>query len=195
MGQGVVTREQIAVDDVTKNIRDSYGKLIIEIDAANTVLNKNVELFEKVAKAADNDKKSIDQLTIARSAAEKAVDQANATGKFDYLLGYEVLAFNGDNSLETVTVRNVKTQEEQDITVEGAFVFIGQVPETGFIKDLGITNKYGYIVVDKNMATSIPGIYGIGDVIDKDLRQIVTAAADGTIAAVQISKYIESLGN
>jgi len=125
----------------------------------------------------------------------KAVDQANATGKFDYLLGYEVLAFNGDNSLETVTVRNVKTQEEQDITVEGAFVFIGQVPETGFIKDLGITNKYGYIVVDKNMATSIPGIYGIGDVIDKDLRQIVTAAADGTIAAVQISKYIESLGN
>jgi len=125
----------------------------------------------------------------------KAVDQANATGKFDYLLGYEVLAFNGDNSLETVTVRNVKTQEEQDITVEGAFVFIGQVPETGFIKDLGITNKFGYIVVDKNMATSIPGIYGIGDVIDKDLRQIVTAAADGTIAAVQISKYIESLGN
>jgi thioredoxin reductase (NADPH) len=125
----------------------------------------------------------------------KAVDQAKETGKIDFMLGYEVISFNGDNELTSVTLRNVKTKEEQELATEGAFVFIGQVPETGFIKDLGITNKYGYIVVDKNMATSIPGIYGIGDVIDKDLRQIVTAAADGTIAAVQISKYIESLGN
>ena len=95
--------------------------------------------------------------------------------------------------METVTVRNVKTQEEQDITVEGAFVFIGQIPETKFLEGLGVTNKYGYIEVDAGMRTKVPGIFGIGDVLDKELRQIITAASDGTIAAVNVSKYIEKL--
>jgi thioredoxin reductase (NADPH) len=123
----------------------------------------------------------------------KAIDQAKATGKMDFMLGYEIISFNGDNNLETITVKNVETQEQQDVKVDGAFVFIGQVPETTFIKDLGITNKWGYIETNADMSTKIPGIYGIGDVIQKQIRQIVTAAADGTIAAVAISKYIEGL--
>ena len=77
--------------------------------------------------------------------------------------------------------------------VEGAFVFIGQIPETGFIKDLGVTDKWGYIEVNAKMATKIPGIYGIGDVLNKELRQIITAASDGSIAAVEVSKYINEL--
>ena len=126
-------------------------------------------------------------------ADQKAIDQAKATGKMDFLLGYEVVSFNGKDNLETVTIRNAETKEEQDIAVEGAFVFIGQVPTTDFAKDLNITNKWGYIDAKADMSTSVPGIYGIGDVIQKDLRQIVTAAADGSIAAVAVSKYIETL--
>ena len=90
-------------------------------------------------------------------------------------------------------MRHAKTKETQDIIVEGAFVFIGQIPETNFIKDLGITNKWGYIEVDTKMATKVPGVYGIGDVLDKELRQIITAASDGSIAAVEVSKYINEL--
>jgi len=123
----------------------------------------------------------------------KAIDQAKATGKMDFMLGYEIISFNGDNSLESITIKNVETQKEQDMKVDGAFVFIGQVPETSFIKDLGITSKWGYIEANADMSTRVPGIYGIGDVIDKQIRQIVTAAADGVIAAVAISKYIEGL--
>ena len=123
----------------------------------------------------------------------KAIEQAKATGKMDFLLGYEVVSFNGKSQLETITIRNAETKEEQDVKVDGAFVFIGQVPEVSFIKDLGITNKWGYIKTNADMSTSIPGIYGIGDVIEKELRQIVTAAADGSIAAVAVSRYIESL--
>jgi len=123
----------------------------------------------------------------------KAIEQAKATGKMDFLLGYEVVSFNGESQLETITIRNAETKEEQDVKVDGAFVFIGQVPEVSFIKDLGITNKWGYIKTNADMSTSIPGIYGIGDVIEKELRQIVTAAADGSIAAVAVSRYIESL--
>ncbi len=111
----------------------------------------------------------------------------------DFLLGYEIVSFNGKDKLESVTIRHARTKEEQNIVVEGAFVFIGQIPETGFIKDLGITNQWGYIEVDAKMATRIPGIYGIGDVLDKELRQIITAASDGSIAAVEASKYINEL--
>lgn len=119
-----------------------------------------------------------------------AIDELNETGKADYLLGYEVVSFNGEDKLDSVTVRNVQTKEEQDIHVQGAFVFIGQVPETTFVKDLGITNQWGYIEADENMATKVKGIYAIGDVVDKDLRQIITAANDGSVAAIQVGKYL-----
>jgi thioredoxin reductase (NADPH) len=119
-----------------------------------------------------------------------AIEELNETGKADYLLGYEVVSFNGEDKMESVTVRNVETKEEKDVVVQGAFVFIGQVPETGFVKDLGITNKWGFIETDENMATKVPGIYAIGDVVDKELRQIITAANDGSIAAIQVGKYL-----
>lgn len=123
----------------------------------------------------------------------KAVDQLNATGKAEYFLGYEVVSFNGANELETVTIKHRETGETKDLVAEGAFVFIGQVPEVSFAKDLNITDDWGYIIANADMSTSVPGIFGIGDVIQKDLRQIVTAAADGSIAAVAVSKYIETL--
>lgn len=120
-----------------------------------------------------------------------AVDEAKETGKMDFMLGYEVVSFNGDQQLESITLRNVETKEESDLKVEGAFVFIGQIPEVSFAKELDITNKWGYIEVNEKMETRVPGIYAIGDVIDKELRQIVTAAADGSIAAVEVAKYLE----
>ncbi|MCK5762088.1 MAG: FAD-dependent oxidoreductase [Candidatus Izimaplasma sp.] len=123
----------------------------------------------------------------------KAVDEAKATNKMDFLLGYEILSFDGKDKMESVTIRHAKTKEEKVIEAQGAFVFIGQIPETGFIKNLRITNKWGYIEVDAKMQTRISGIYGIGDVLDKELRQIITAASDGSIAAVEASKYINEL--
>ncbi|MFP4286164.1 MAG: NAD(P)/FAD-dependent oxidoreductase [Candidatus Izemoplasmataceae bacterium] len=123
----------------------------------------------------------------------KAVDQAKATGMIDFKLGYEVLSFNGDTKLESITVRNNKSQEVEELDLQGAFIFVGQIPETSFVKDLGITSDYGYIKVNEKMETKVPGIYGIGDVIEKQLRQIVTAASDGAIAAQASAKYIEQL--
>ncbi len=126
-------------------------------------------------------------------ADKKAIDQAKATGKIDFILGHEVVSFNGDTKLENVTIRNVETKEESVLDVQGAFIFIGQIPETEFVKPLGITNEWGYLDVNARMETKIPGIYGIGDVIVKELRQIVTAASDGAIAAQVCAKYLEVL--
>lgn len=162
-------------------------KEIIVVGGGNSAIEEAVYLTKMVKRI------TVVNFVETLQADAKAIDQANETGKIDYMLGYEVLSFNGDNELTSVTLRNVKTQEVTEIPTEGAFVFIGQVPETSFIKDLNITDKWGYIVVDHNMQTSVPGIFGIGDVIQKDLRQIITAASDGTIAAVNVSKYIETL--
>lgn len=123
----------------------------------------------------------------------KSIDQAKDTGMVDFLLGHEVASFNGEKKLENVTLRDVHTKEEKLLDVEGAFIFIGATPATEFVKNLGITNKYGFIEVNARMETKIPGIYGIGDVIEKELRQIVTATSDGAIAAQRSTKYIESL--
>ncbi|MDC0559157.1 FAD-dependent oxidoreductase, partial [Candidatus Izimaplasma bacterium] len=99
----------------------------------------------------------------------KAVDDAKQTGKMDFMLGYEVLSFNGDKNLESITLRNVETKEETELKVEGAFVFIGAIPVSSFAKDLNITNKWGYIEVNEKMETKVPGVYAIGDVLDKEL--------------------------
>jgi len=121
------------------------------------------------------------------------IEKAKKNDMIDFILGHEVVSFNGDDKLSGVTIKDVETNEEKDLDVQGAFIFIGHLPNSDFVRDLGITDERGFIKTDENMATAVPGIYTIGDVIQKNLRQIVTAAADGSIASQQVSKYVESL--
>ena len=76
------------------------------------------------------------------------------------------------------------------MAIDGIFIYVGLVPNTDFLDDL-ITMKNGYILTDADMRTNTPGVYAAGDVRDKLLRQVVTAAADGAIAAFAAEKYIE----
>ena len=85
---------------------------------------------------------------------------------------------------------NKQTGEEEIIPANGVFPYIGADPVTKFVKDLGITNEQGYLVVNEDMSTAIHGIYGAGDVCAKVLRQVVTATNDGAIAAQSALKYI-----
>lgn len=158
---------------------------IAVIGGGNSAIEEAVYLTKTVKKI------TVINILPTLQADAKAIEEADATGKIEYMLGYEVVSFNGDTQLESVTLRNAETKEETDLKVEGAFVFIGQIPEVSFAKDLDITNKWGYIEVNEKMETRVKGIYAIGDVIDKELRQIVTAAADGSIAAVEAAKYLE----
>ena len=158
---------------------------IAVIGGGNSAIEEAVFLTKTVKKI------TVINILPTLQADQKAIEEADATGKIEYMLGYETVSFNGDNNLESITLRNTETKEEVDLKVEGAFVFIGQIPEVSFLKDLDVTNKWGYIEVDAKMATRVPGIYAIGDVIDKTLRQIVTAAADGSIAAIEVAKYLD----
>lgn len=121
------------------------------------------------------------------------IEKAEKNDKIDFILGHEVKSFNGEDKLESVTIRDVESKGERTLDVQGAFLFIGQIPNTEFVKGLDITNKQGYIKTNDKMETGVPGIYAIGDVIEKDLRQIVTATSDGAIASQQVANYVEGL--
>jgi len=103
----------------------------------------------------------------------------------------------GDGLLESIVLKNVKTGEltehfadENDGTF-GCFVFVGYLPNSELFKDHITLAEGGYIPTDDDMRTNVPGVFAAGDIRVKSLRQVVTATADGAIAAVQAEKYIE----
>lgn len=131
-------------------------------------------------------------------AAKSIQDKAFKNEKIKFMWDTVVKELGGDGILSSMIVENVKTGElttieadEEDMTF-GLFGFIGYLPKTELFKDI-LNLENGYIVTDENMKTNIDGVFAAGDVRVKSLRQVVTAAADGAIAAVQVEKYIESV--
>ncbi|MDH4263262.1 MAG: FAD-dependent oxidoreductase [Spirochaetia bacterium] len=94
-----------------------------------------------------------------------------------------------------VTIENVKTKEVNTISSDGVFIFIGMSPNGKIIPEEIQRNQWGYILSNSEMATNLPGVYVVGDIREKSIRQAITAASDGCIAAVQAERYIESLHN
>ncbi len=93
-----------------------------------------------------------------------------------------------DNFLNGLVVHNKKTNKKQNLRVDGCFLYIGHVPNTEMFTSLGILNDKNYIPVDSSMRTKYPLVYATGDVIEKDLYQIVTAVSEGAIAATTLMK-------
>jgi thioredoxin reductase (NADPH) len=130
-----------------------------------------------------------DQLRATKILQERAFKNE----KIKFIWNSVVDEIKGQDMVEEVIVKNVKTGEKTSVLVNGVFVAIGLVPNTSFVKDLVKLNEQGYIITDENMGTGVPGLYAAGDVRQKSLRQVVTAVADGAIAAVEAGKYLESL--
>lgn len=100
---------------------------------------------------------------------------------------------NKDGKVGSVTLLDKKTNEEYEFETDGVFVYIGMDPLSEPFKSLGITNEEGYIPTNENMETSVPGIFAAGDIREKELRQIVTATGDGSIAAQSAQHFIENM--
>jgi thioredoxin reductase (NADPH) len=98
----------------------------------------------------------------------------------------------GDSRVRSVVLENTLSHELTEEPFDGIFIFIGSTPQTGFLKDIAIQfDESGYIITDCNMQTSIAGLFAAGDVRATPFRQIVTAAADGAIAARSAASYID----
>ena len=117
-------------------------------------------------------------------------DRAFANEKIRFIWGSVVKEIKGDKRVSSVMVENVKTGEISEHEFDGVFIYVGLEPVSEFVKDLGITNEAGWIVTDNHMKTAISGIYAIGDVREKDLRQVTTAVGDGAVAGQEVYKYI-----
>ena len=95
-----------------------------------------------------------------------------------------------DMKITGVRIKNLKTGEITEKAFGGLFVYIGIDPMTDTVKDLGITDEIGWIITDQGMQTKVPGIFAVGDVRQKDLRQITTAVGEGALAGQGVYKYI-----
>lgn len=136
-----------------------------------------------------------DQLRAAVSIQEKAFRNE----KLHFMWDSVVEEVSGDGILDRMVVRNVKTGDLTEVLADpedgmfGLFGFIGYLPNTELFEGTGLVMENGYIPTDENMHTNIPGVYGAGDLRVKSLRQVVTAAADGAIAACQAERYVADL--
>ncbi len=99
---------------------------------------------------------------------------------------------SGETTVNEVTVKNIRSGETKSLTVSGVFVYVGTRPVSDLVAKLIQLDEQGYIITNENMHTSRPGIFAAGDIRQKMLRQVVTAVADGAIAAVSAEKYIET---
>ena len=118
-------------------------------------------------------------------------ERAFANEKISFIWDSVVKEIKGDDRRVTsVVFENVKTGQISESDFGGVFVYVGLDPVNDFVKDLGICDEAGWIVTDQHMKTSIAGIYAIGDVRQKDLRQITTAVGDGAVAGQEVYKYI-----
>lgn len=162
-------------------------KEIIVIGGGNSALEEAVSLTKYASK-----------VTVVHQfdhfqAFEHAVEEARSNPKISFLMESAITRFFGNEKLESVDILNLASGVTSNLKTDGAFIFIGYVPNTEFLKGIVNLNQWGEMVVDSNMSTNIEGVYAAGDSTAKKYRQVTTAVADGTIAALAASSYINDL--
>ncbi|WP_105144238.1 thioredoxin-disulfide reductase [Streptococcus suis] len=127
--------------------------------------------------------------------AQKVIqDRAFANEKINFIWDSVVEEIKGDDlRVQSVVIKNVKTEEVSELDFGGVFIYVGLDPMTDSVADLGITDEAGWIITDEKMATSKSGIYAIGDIRQNQLRQIATAVGNGAVAGQEVYNYITEL--
>ncbi|MGL5296544.1 MAG: thioredoxin-disulfide reductase [Culicoidibacterales bacterium] len=162
------------------------NKHVMVIGGGNSAVDEAIHLAKTSAKVTivhRRDEFRADQISLNRA---EAIENIEIMRSF---VAEEILEEN--NKVAGVVLRNVKTDELVTLEdVEGVFVYVGVDPITEMVVELGVTNEWGYVLVDENMETKIPGLYAAGDVIEKKIRQVVTAVNDGAIAAERVKHQL-----
>jgi len=127
----------------------------------------------------------------ALRAAKILQDRALSNPKIKFIWDSVVAEILGDGKVESARIKNVKTNKENVVPCAAVFIFVGNIPNTGWLKGVVDLSPDGYIVADDDLNTSRQGIFAAGDCRKKLLRQVVTACADGATAAVSARLYVE----
>jgi len=130
-----------------------------------------------------------DRLRATKILQQRALDNP----KIEFCWNSVVDEIQGQDTIAGVLLKDVKTGDQRLLDVEGVFIYVGLKPASGLVRDLVKLDQFDYVITDENMMTTQPGLFSAGDVRSKSLRQVVTAVADGAIAAVAAEKYLEAL--
>jgi thioredoxin reductase (NADPH) len=120
-------------------------------------------------------------------------DKAFANPKIEFLWDTVVESITGDKLVREIKLRNVKTGNVSSLAVSGVFVAVGLRPNTGYLKELLTLDEGGFIPVNGQMETGVPGVYAAGDIRAGSIRQVVSAAGDGATAAIAAERFISSV--
>ena len=123
-------------------------------------------------------------------AAATLVDRVKRAENVELVLDATVVGLSGEDRLSAVTVENKFTKEQRELSVGGLFVAVGILPRTELVQGQLDLDEGGFIVTDKYMQTSVPGVFAAGDIRNTPLRQVVTACADGAVAAIKAIEYV-----
>lgn len=130
-----------------------------------------------------------DQLRAGATLQRRAKDNS----KIEFVWNSVVEGVNGANKVESLTVKNVVTGEVADLKTDGVFVYIGHLPNNQLFRDKLEMDEEGYLITDKLMRTSVPGIFAAGEIQDHRFKQAATSAGQGVAAAMEVEKYLADL--
>ena len=160
------------------------GEEVAVVGGGNTAVEEGVYLTKFASKVYIIHRR--DEFRADRAAIEHAMSNPKVVPVWNSV----VERIEGDGVVENLVLKNVKTGELSDLKVAGVFMFVGQTPDDDCVRGLVKAEKGGWILVNEHMETSVEGIFAAGDVCSKHLRQVITAASDGAIAAMGASAYI-----
>ncbi|MFA5366958.1 MAG: thioredoxin-disulfide reductase [Dehalococcoidia bacterium] len=129
-----------------------------------------------------------DKLRASKTAQERALSHKGIEPIWDTVVD----KIKGDGKVSELALRNVKTGKASKLAVDGVFIYVGQIPNTGYLKEQISLDKEGYIITDDRMETGIKGVYAAGDIRKNSSRQVITAAGDGATAAISAEKFLSS---
>jgi thioredoxin reductase (NADPH) len=162
------------------------GKDVVVIGGGNTAIEEALFLANYAAKVSIIHRRQ--QLRASKILEEKA----RANPRINFILDSVIDEITGQNRVEAVTVRNVKTNAAGSFACQGVFIFVGIEPNTNFVKNLLNIDESGFIMADQSLQTSKEGIFACGDCLKKNLYQVITACGEGALAADSSHKYILS---
>jgi thioredoxin reductase (NADPH) len=162
------------------------GKHVVVIGGGNSAVEESLFIAKFAAKIT-----MVHQLD-ALTANKEAQEKLRAEPKISVLFQHEPRAFLAHNgkTVDAVLVEDLRTGERRELTTDGAFVFAGMRPNLEGLGDALTVDTWGYIKVDEEMRTNVPGVYAAGDVVSKRYRQMTTAVNDGTIAVMSLSREL-----
>ena len=119
--------------------------------------------------------------------------RARENEKISFVWDTVVEEISGDGAVEIIQVRNVKTGEQSEIATDGVFIYVGHIPNSWLFKDQLEMDETGYLIADKYMHTSIPGVFAAGEIQDSHFRQVATSVGQGCAAAIECEKWLAEL--